>query len=140
MFSTDMTREVPTKEKCVCVCHITLLSGYLCSDTLPLTSTTLIAEGRTCAAAVLTLRILSRSFAVPSWWFVSDVYFWTGAYMGREVFFHPAACSSDHCISWRIRAYYFQRVIRPSLALLSCPGVGCSAFLLCPYSSRTPTG
>jgi len=32
--------------------------------------------------------------------------------------------------SWRIRAYDFQRVIRPSLALLRCPVVGCSAPLL----------
>jgi len=31
------------------------------------------------------------------------------------------------CCSSRIRAYDFQRVIRPSLALLRCPVVGCSA-------------
>jgi len=36
----------------------------------------------------------------------------------------PPCCSSDHCFFWRIRAYDFQRVIRPSLALLRCPVVG----------------
>ena len=36
-------------------------------------------------------------------------------------------CSSDHCLFWRIRAYDFQRVIRPRPALLRCPVVGCSA-------------
>jgi len=41
-------------------------------------------------------------------------------------FFHPAA-PRIIVFSWRIRAYDFQRVIRPSLALLRCPVVGCSA-------------
>jgi hypothetical protein len=42
------------------------------------------------------------------------------------LFFHPVA-PRIIVFSWRIRAYDFQRVIRPSLALLRCPVVGCSA-------------
>ena len=56
------------------------------------------------------------------------------------VFFHPVA-PQIIVFSWRIRAYYFQRVIRPSLALLRCPVVGCSAPSLSfmPYTSAPPS-
>jgi hypothetical protein len=34
MFSTCHDQKVPTKKICLSLCHITFLSGYICSDTL----------------------------------------------------------------------------------------------------------
>jgi len=48
---------------------------------------------------------------------------------GIFLFLNPAS-PRIVVFSWRIRAYDFQRVIWPSLALLRCPVVGCSAPLL----------